>query len=214
MTEDVRDPEGSPANQHLFATLSRVMAQIDAIPKTGRNTRFNYDYIESDVLADQLRQIFVAEGLVIIPGVSALTREEIPLNEGTTFNTQIAMTMTLCDVASGEQLTIPWQGEGVDRLDKGLYKAITGGMKYFLLKLFQIGAGGTEAGPGRSSDGSTHTPSLDQQRSFTYRDYWPLVRDRLGLTEEDGQAILRECQNDFDKATRQVLQQYKEQLTD
>jgi hypothetical protein len=51
------------------------------------------------------------------------------------------MTFSLLDGESGERLDFPWVGAGTDKGDKGIYKALTGGAKYFLLKMFLIATG-------------------------------------------------------------------------
>ena len=55
--------------------------------------------------------------------------------------TNIDMTIAIIDVESGEKIEVPWAGQGADKGDKGMYKAFTGGLKYFLMKMFMLPTG-------------------------------------------------------------------------
>jgi len=145
-------------NTSLYAKIAQVMANID-IPKTGKNEFHGYDYIESDVLAERLGKAMAQAGLVAIPSIIGMKREgDI---------TRVKMEVKVVDIASGESVTCTWYGEGQDKQDKGLYKAITGGYKYFLLKLFMVGAGGEdpEKDDGQSSAVSGRPSAVSRQRA-------------------------------------------------
>ena len=49
--------------------------------------------------------------------------------------------MEFLDGETGASIKKPWRGYGTDKEDKGGYKAMTGGEKYFLLKTFLIPTG-------------------------------------------------------------------------
>jgi hypothetical protein len=51
------------------------------------------------------------------------------------------MILTVLDGDTGEAWECKWLGCGQDAGDKGIYKALTGGYKYFLLQLFMIPTG-------------------------------------------------------------------------
>ena len=55
--------------------------------------------------------------------------------------TTVPLQFTVIDSDSGESITGTVYGRGEDPTDKGVYKAYTGGQKYFLQKLFLLSTG-------------------------------------------------------------------------
>lgn len=123
----------------LVKKLAAVMKAVHHVPKRGRNTFHNYDYAtEADIVAT-VRQELADRDVMLIPGIGTQTRE--PVGEKGEFLTTLEMDFTFMDGESGETLTKAWRGAGSDKGDKGLYKAMTGAEKYFLLKTFLIPTG-------------------------------------------------------------------------
>ena len=150
-------------NAKLYAKIAKVMAEVSAIEKTGRNDRFGYDFVESDALLNKLRPIMAKENLVIIPSIDATERYEVPGRDKPINITIARMRFVIADAETGESIEAVWSSEGMDGQDKGITKAATSGLKYFLLKLFLIGAGGDD--PDRDSaltDKQTTTPTKPQ----------------------------------------------------
>lgn len=122
-----------PARALLATKLARIMRVVTNIPKNGYNEHFKYKFAtEADVSA-ALQQEFAAANLAVLPGVTA-TRREGNL-------TIIDMSFLIIDGDTGYAESIPWSGNGEDKNDKGLWKAVTGGVKYWLLKLFLVPTG-------------------------------------------------------------------------
>lgn len=116
----------------LLAKLHNVMSGLEAIGKTGRNQFHKYDYAtEADVM-QAIRDKLIENKLLIIPKAGECFIHQ----SGDTFLTDIAMGYTIYDVETGESIETTWRGQGTDKGDKGLYKAFTGGHKYFLMKTF------------------------------------------------------------------------------
>jgi hypothetical protein len=129
----------TPGNAALVAKLARIMAAVESIPKRGKNTFHNYDYAtEADIVAT-VRQKLAAENVMLFSAVDRIEREAV--GEKGQVLTTIRMTFTFIDGESGATLSFPWAGAGTDKEDKGLYKAMTGGEKYFLLKTFLMPTG-------------------------------------------------------------------------
>lgn len=126
----------------LAAKLAEIILTVSHVAKRGTNDFHKYDYAtESDVL-EAVRRGLAERSVVIVPrcvGVSVLERERD--GKASMFVTTADMILTLVDGESGEVMECPWKGSGEDSGDKGLYKALTGGNKYFLLKLFMIPTG-------------------------------------------------------------------------
>lgn len=72
------------------------------------------------------------------------------------------MTVDMCwhDCESGEELCVPWYGQGVDLAgEKGVGKALTYAEKYFLLKFFHVATKKDDP----DSDGRTQTGEKKQK---------------------------------------------------
>jgi len=141
-------------NKNILKKLHKVMSEIKAIGKTGRNKFHNYDYAtEADVM-QAIRDKLIKNKLLIIPEAG----ECFIHTHGDTFLTDIAMGHTIYDVESGESIKTTWRGQGTDKGDKGLYKAFTGGHKYFLMKTFFLP---TDADP--ENDSREQAPQTNTQ---------------------------------------------------
>lgn len=117
----------------LFVKLAQVMAAVQRVEKKGRNEFHKYDYATEADIVEAVRGALAERSVVLLPSV-----DEVTVN-GTL--TTLAMTFTFVDGETGEVRESKWIGCGDDRGDKGAYKAMTGAVKYFLLKTFLIPTG-------------------------------------------------------------------------
>lgn len=114
----------------LLKKLCAIQAEIESIEKTGYNEFQKYKYVkESDVL-DAVRPLLIKHGVLLTMNASEIT------NIGDM--TQVKITYTWHCIDSGESMAVVGFGQGCDKQDKGIYKAYTGGLKYFLMKSFLI----------------------------------------------------------------------------
>jgi hypothetical protein len=101
-----------------------------------------YWYITADKLLDRAGGALADNGVSIVPAIIGYDVNGGQANSGAkSFVVTVNFMMTITD---GEtSMDIPWVGMGVDysAVDKALYKAITSGHKYFLMKLLNVGAG-------------------------------------------------------------------------
>jgi hypothetical protein len=74
--------------------------------------------------------------------------------------TTVVVAFTFADGDTGAMFRSEWAGQGDDPADKGLYKAYTGALKYFLMKTFLI-----PTGDDPEADTNTDTRSASRQRS-------------------------------------------------
>lgn len=111
-----------------------------------RNKEQGYDYLSADKILSMCGQALFSQGLVVIPEVSG---QEVNIFEYQGSGNQTkrrydARVIFEFDITDGEtESKRMWYGMGSDYStpDKALYKAITSGHKYFLMKLLCIGAG-------------------------------------------------------------------------
>ena len=107
-----------------------------------RNLEQKYDYISADKILSVCGQALFTQGIVVIPAITK--SEQITVDRGngkSRYDCQVDFLMTVTDGTI--PLVSEWRGMGSDYSvpDKAMYKAITSGHKYFLMKLLCIGAG-------------------------------------------------------------------------
>lgn len=118
---------------NLYKKIVKVMAKVEHIPKRGRNTFHNYDYVTESDVVDFTRKLLVEEGLVVFNNV-----REYELNGDIA---TVTIDFTLCDADTGESVSTCIVGQGQDKGDKAFYKAMAGATKYYLMKTFLIPTG-------------------------------------------------------------------------
>ena len=123
----------------LHKKLAEIMAAVHRIPKRGRNDFHGYNYATEADISECIRGEMAARNVMLIPAVLSEIREKV--GEKGSVLTCLEMEMEWVDGDSGESILKKWRGWGTDKEDKGGYKAITGGVKYFLLKEFLIPTG-------------------------------------------------------------------------
>jgi hypothetical protein len=129
----------SESSGSLVKKLAEVMAAVERIPKRGRNDFHKYDYATEADIAATVRKELADRQVMLIPAITGMQRD--PVGEKGSVLTTLTMEFTFIDGESGEKITRPWLGAGTDKEDKGAYKAMTGGEKYFLLKTFLMPTG-------------------------------------------------------------------------
>lgn len=118
----------------LASKLALVIGEVGNIEKKGRNDFHKYDYVRETDLVAAIGPLFSKYRIVILPSVDEISKNgEI---------TRVTLSMTVINGDNpDERYDLSWAGEGQDRADKGLYKAYTGAIKYFLMKLLQVATG-------------------------------------------------------------------------
>jgi hypothetical protein len=116
-------------------------------------------------------------GVLFVPSMQEVSRA--PVGDKST-GTVIRWMMTFIDAATGDTLDSVWWSEALDTGDKGINKAATQGVKYFLLKFFL-------AGDDQDSDETSHdidniAPESDVEKCRAY------FVDTLGIAWEQALA--------------------------
>lgn len=135
-----------PLKSVLVTKLANILGEIGKVPKSGRNTFHNYDYVTENDLVYAVRDKLSAAGIFVFTSVESQSHEVFKDTgrdgqEKTSLLTTVTTKHTFVDGETGEQFSVLSQGQGSDVGDKGGYKAITGAMKYFLYKCFMIPTG-------------------------------------------------------------------------
>lgn len=124
----------------LAGKMAKILGEVSRIPKSGRNTFQNYDYAtEADAL-DAIRPLLSKYNVALF--FDCVDVEELDNNR-----TRVRVQIELVCGDSGEARSSFAFGEARDAdrngktQDKGIYKAITGAMKYWMFKTFLISTG-------------------------------------------------------------------------
>lgn len=103
------------------------------VEKTGKNNHHNYNYVEAEQIIRTIRPLLTEEGLLFLPSVLEVTKEENYAH--------VKMSFSLIDSKTGEKIETFYYGEGKDNNDKAYYKAYTGALKYYFIQTFLIPTG-------------------------------------------------------------------------
>lgn len=140
-----------PIGATLAKKLAVVLSQVGYVQKDGRNDYHKYTYVTEAALADAVRSRLAEQGVMVFTSVDR------QWSEGST--TFVETSHTFACGETGDAFTVRSQGAGQDKGDKGVYKAITGAMKYFLYKNFLISTGDdpeSDASVDRPAQGSSN----------------------------------------------------------
>ena len=124
--------QGSTKSKGIYAKLAAAISDVERIGKDGKNQHFKYTYTSAEQVYRVIRGPLLSHGLVVIPEA---TGYETAGDLGT-----VRLRLRIVDTETGEQIESQWYGEGQDKGDKAIYKAVTGGMKTWLKHLFLLPA--------------------------------------------------------------------------
>jgi hypothetical protein len=125
---------------NLAKKLLKVLEAVENIEKSGRNTKQGYNFVRATDLMDKVRKEFVTHGIQPTMSSRATDRFESKANSGATiWYAGVETSYSFIDTDTGFELgpftSVGW---GQDTGDKGIYKAITGAMKYALRGFFLV----------------------------------------------------------------------------
>lgn len=130
----------------LSERINGVMDEVKALEADQKHQQ-GYGYISANKILSRIGQAMVNNGLAIIPAclqhtTNLHTYTDSYGKEKMLWQVDAQMQMTITDNES-EPMAVLWTGSGVDYAspDKALYKAMTSGHKYFIMKLFMVGVG-------------------------------------------------------------------------
>jgi hypothetical protein len=150
--------EDPPDMGGLAKAVVAVMKDVSSVPETGhnKNASYSYHYASDTDLLRALQPAMAKHGLCLLPErVDATTVEHGKSAAGTAqWRTDVKVTYLLVHT-SGAYVRIQVAGSGVDPADKGLYKALTGALKYALRHTFLVPTGDDAERDGPESDQPT-----------------------------------------------------------
>lgn len=135
--------------------------------KEGVNEFQRYKYLMEAQVAEQFKGLLEKHGVVFITS-SRITGIDSPLASGMKQTlTNVDVEYEFVDVESGEKVVGHAAGQGTDSGDKGVYKAITGAVKYIFMKNFLIPTGDdpeNEKVPAKAYGGKKSAPVVNQNK--------------------------------------------------
>lgn len=153
-----RSREVTPVADTLHGKIAEVQGELGVMPKD-RNVevrkngvlQYSYDYLSESALMVAVREKLARRGVAVYVSTTDQRRE------GSL--TLVTTSITFADGLTGETFTITGQGQGADPSDKGVYKAITGAVRYMLWKTFLVPTEGDDPNqPHEVSAESTNAP--------------------------------------------------------
>jgi len=127
---------------NLLKKMVEITKEVHYIKKNGRNQFHKYNYASEADVSARFSEALSAHGVYM--STSVLERHCLPFKtkKGEDwFLITVKVEMTFSDSESDEKITIHSFGDGADSGDKGVYKAITGAVKYGLMKNFLVETG-------------------------------------------------------------------------
>jgi hypothetical protein len=147
----------------LASRIAKASAAIGGRLKAdSRNQEQKYDYISADKILSECGQALAEQGVVVVPAIVADAMEIMDRGNGKSrYDAIVTFHMTVAD--DEKELVMSWVGRGSDYTvpDKALYKAITSGHKYFLMKLLNIGEGNEDS----EHDAADEQPTQQRRQS-------------------------------------------------
>lgn len=124
--------------------LRKALFKKGVVARDRTNEFDRYKYFSEAGYKKLFTELFSNAGLELtttIDEVERFTVERFTVEGKQNNGRQVKVLFTLSDVETGFAETSTFYGEGFDKGDKGLYKAYTGALKYYLANTFMVATG-------------------------------------------------------------------------
>lgn len=127
----------------LYGKLVNVMEQVPYIKKDKKNDFHRYEYASEEAIKKAIHKELVKNKLLFrVTDTEIIDRKQSVNEKGKqTVLTTLKVRYLFIDAETGQSIGGSYDGEGQDPLDKGVYKALTGALKYILTSHFLIPTG-------------------------------------------------------------------------
>ena len=122
----------------IYAAISAIMGEIDAIGKNRKNAQQNYSYRGIDDVYNALNASMAKHGVFTVPEVLEMKREERPTKSGGVLVWSILTVRYTFYASDGSSFQTVVIGEGMDSGDKASNKAMSVAQKYAFFQIFAI----------------------------------------------------------------------------
>lgn len=142
----------------LYRKIGAIIKENVTVEKNGYNAFHKYKYSTESDITEVARKMFIKYNLAMsstVENVSPGPAADI---------TRVHVKFTLVDLDTGEYEVRSYYGDGQDKGDKGLYKAYTGAVKYFLAKTLMIS---TDDDPEKDEDETPKRGAKNERPKYT-----------------------------------------------
>ncbi len=157
----------------ILKKLFQVQTEIGQMSKQGKNDFQNYNYLMEAQVTEKMKELFDKNGIFFCYSSKITGTHEV----GTQMVTDVEVTYQFVDIESAEHVAGVACGQGADKGDKGVYKAITGAVKYIYMKTFNIPTGDD---PEKDTNYDKKLPVINREENLEVSPVEDLSND-LGL---------------------------------
>lgn len=119
--------------------LRKALFKKGVVARDRTNEFDRYKYFSEAGYKKLFTELFSNAGLELTTSIDEVERFTVDGKQNN--GRQVKVIFTLSDVETGFAETSTFYGEGFDKGDKGLYKAYTGALKYYLANTFMVATG-------------------------------------------------------------------------
>lgn len=125
---------------NLWQKMSCIQAEVEDVPKNGMNKFSGYKYVMAVDIVESIRKLLTKYNVVCTVKEVDMTRSLEGIKEDKkNFHTVIKCVGTFINADNPEEREeVPYFAVAADTLDKDIYKAKTGGIKYLFIQTFKI----------------------------------------------------------------------------
>jgi hypothetical protein len=127
---------------NLYQRLVAIMAEAGTIKKLGFNEFDKYSYVKESDIAEKMQALFVKHGVFVTNSVIEHSSTQVTSSTGkpSILSSVVSLYTFINADNPSERHEVRAVGDGMDRGDKAIYKALTGAHKYFLIRNFNLGS--------------------------------------------------------------------------
>lgn len=122
----------------IYKAIADVLSEVGAVGKDGQNAFDKYRYRSIDAVMNAMHPAMAKYGVFVMPEVLEQSREEQESRNGGVLIYSIIKVRYTFYAEDGSSLTATVIGEGMDKGDKSVNKAMSAAFKYALFQVFCI----------------------------------------------------------------------------
>lgn len=164
-------------NASLAEKKAQVINQTGFVEKKGKNNRFGYEYAREADYLNHIRDVMASKGLAF--SYTVVEEKMNQFSKTSSGNTRYAnrqiLEFTLTDTETGFAEHSTLVTYGIDSGDKGVWKGITGAVKYYLAKTFLVPTGDDPENDG----GTKYLGERGKEKMYAYGEKFGIGRETL-----------------------------------
>lgn len=125
--------------QQKKSNIRQTIRDLGILPRKGANAFDKYKYFSEAQYKELFTKLLADEALELSASVEAVTPYKATEKQPYGRLAEVIFTLSDIDTGYAEQSKII--GDGMDKGDKGIYKAYTGALKYYLANTFMVATG-------------------------------------------------------------------------